>query len=102
MVTETLDCTLLDMVVLDELVAVKFIWKTYNNSIYDLQGRYVCCDNQGCDGFNADNLTPHCKNYGHVPFNFGLLAPTIGDQGKSQVDLVRNQFFELAICCDWP
>ncbi|GAQ79077.1 hypothetical protein KFL_000240070 [Klebsormidium nitens] len=60
----------------------------FNN---DPQGRYVCCDNQGCDGFNADNLTPHCKNNGYVPPNNGLSGPTppstppstppTGDQG---------------------
>ncbi|GAQ82248.1 hypothetical protein KFL_001050120 [Klebsormidium nitens] len=55
--------------------------RCYFNS--DPQGRYVCCDNQGCNGFNADNLTPRCKNYGHVPFNFGLPVPTIGDQATS-------------------
>ncbi|GAQ90245.1 hypothetical protein KFL_006180020 [Klebsormidium nitens] len=40
----------------------------------DPQGRYVCCDGQGCDGFNADNLTPHCKIYGYVPPNYGAGA----------------------------
>jgi hypothetical protein len=56
----------------------------FNN---DPRGRYVCCDAQGCDGFNADNLTPHCKNFGYVPPNFGELTggppqpPTGGDQG---------------------
>ncbi|GAQ80797.1 hypothetical protein KFL_000620310 [Klebsormidium nitens] len=44
----------------------------FNN---DPLGRYVCCDNQGCDGFNADNLTPHCKNFGYVPDNFGRTSP---------------------------
>eukprot|EP00243_Klebsormidium_subtile_P005015 TRINITY_DN1956_c0_g1_i2.p1 TRINITY_DN1956_c0_g1~~TRINITY_DN1956_c0_g1_i2.p1 ORF type:complete len:383 (+),score=19.69 TRINITY_DN1956_c0_g1_i2:236-1384(+) len=55
----------------------------FNN---DPLGRYVCCDNQGCDGFNADNLTPHCKNFGYVPDNFGRTSPpgpgpTGGPQG---------------------
>ncbi|GAQ89221.1 hypothetical protein KFL_004990060 [Klebsormidium nitens] len=45
----------------------------FNN---DPQGRYVCCDGQGCDGFNPDNLTPHCKNFGFVPPNFGAGGST--------------------------
>jgi hypothetical protein len=36
-------------------------------------GRYVCCDTQGCAGFNADQ-TPHCANYGYVPPNYGATA----------------------------
>jgi hypothetical protein len=37
----------------------------YNN---DPQGRYVCCDKEGCDGFNQPgNLFPHCKANGYVP-----------------------------------
>eukprot|EP00243_Klebsormidium_subtile_P004577 TRINITY_DN1866_c0_g1_i5.p1 TRINITY_DN1866_c0_g1~~TRINITY_DN1866_c0_g1_i5.p1 ORF type:complete len:392 (-),score=26.25 TRINITY_DN1866_c0_g1_i5:363-1538(-) len=51
-----------------------FPTRCYFNS--DPQGRYVCCDGQGCDGFNADNLTPHCKNNGYVPPNNGLAGPT--------------------------
>lgn len=37
----------------------------YNN---DPQGRYVCCDKDGCDGFNPPgNFFPHCKTNGYVP-----------------------------------
>jgi hypothetical protein len=50
----------------------------FNN---DPQGRYVCCDGQGCDGFNSDNLTPHCKNYGYVPPNFGAGGSTTPPSG---------------------
>lgn len=45
----------------------------FNN---DPQGRYVCCDNQGCDGFNPPgNFFPHCKNAGFVPAGYGVGAP---------------------------
>lgn len=66
-----------------------------------VQGRYVCCDAQGCDGFNADNLTPHCKNFGYVPPNFGELTggppqpPTGGDQGKMFANPVTTPFFGI-------
>ncbi|GAQ84199.1 hypothetical protein KFL_001800070 [Klebsormidium nitens] len=67
--------------------AGSFPTRCYFNN--DPQGRYVCCDNQGCDGFNADNLTPHCKNSGYVPPNNGVSGPApptpptapTGDQG---------------------
>ncbi|GAQ78935.1 hypothetical protein KFL_000210210 [Klebsormidium nitens] len=37
----------------------------YNN---DPQGRYVCCDNEGCAGFNPpQNFVPRCANNGFVP-----------------------------------
>lgn len=29
--------------------------------------RYVCCSPDGCDGFEADNLPPHCKTAGVSP-----------------------------------
>lgn len=39
----------------------------YNN---DPQGRYVCCDSDGCDGFNPPgNFFPRCKSNGYVPPN---------------------------------
>lgn len=62
-----------------------------------VQGRYVCCDNQGCNGFTADNLTPHCKNNGYVPPNFGVTGPVTppptgspGNQGKLQLSLAYS------------
>ncbi|GAQ81170.1 hypothetical protein KFL_000730070 [Klebsormidium nitens] len=54
--------------------ASDFPTRCYFNN--DPQGRYVCCDGQGCDGFNADNLTPRCKNNGYVPPNNGLAGPS--------------------------
>eukprot|EP00243_Klebsormidium_subtile_P001020 TRINITY_DN116_c0_g1_i1.p1 TRINITY_DN116_c0_g1~~TRINITY_DN116_c0_g1_i1.p1 ORF type:complete len:251 (-),score=19.20 TRINITY_DN116_c0_g1_i1:581-1333(-) len=50
--------------------ATAFPTRCYFNS--DPQGRYVCCDQQGCNGFNSDNLTPHCANNGYVPPGFGV------------------------------
>ncbi|GAQ77602.1 hypothetical protein KFL_000010510 [Klebsormidium nitens] len=42
----------------------------FNN---DPMGRYVCCDDAGCDGFSAyENLVPRCKVNGYAPKNFGL------------------------------
>ncbi|GAQ89934.1 hypothetical protein KFL_005790050 [Klebsormidium nitens] len=81
----------------------------------DPQGRYVCCDGQGCDGFNADNLTPHCKNYGYVPPNFGVGAsppspePPSGSQGVCGTGAAasfplrcwyNNDPLGRYICCD--
>lgn len=71
--------------------AEPFPTRCYFNN--DPQGRYVCCDNQGCDGFNADNLTPHCNNFGYVPNMTGSMsppapaAPTSGPQGKFETGL---------------
>lgn len=49
--------------------------RCYFNS--DPQGRYVCCDNQGCNGFNPPgNFFPNCKNAGFVPAGFGVGAPS--------------------------
>eukprot|EP00243_Klebsormidium_subtile_P000063 TRINITY_DN1009_c0_g2_i1.p1 TRINITY_DN1009_c0_g2~~TRINITY_DN1009_c0_g2_i1.p1 ORF type:complete len:225 (-),score=48.37 TRINITY_DN1009_c0_g2_i1:618-1292(-) len=53
--------------------ATDFPIQCYFNS--DPLHRYVCCDAAGCDGFNADKLTPHCKNNGYVPPGFGLTPP---------------------------
>lgn len=50
--------------------AVDFPTQCYFNS--DPAGRYVCCDSQGCDGFNPDGVIPHCKNFGYVPPSFGV------------------------------
>ncbi|GAQ80796.1 hypothetical protein KFL_000620300 [Klebsormidium nitens] len=63
--------------------AADFPQRCWFNS--DPEGRYVCCDAQGCEGFNADNLTPQCKNFGYVPPNFGKIGgpppPPTTDQG---------------------
>jgi hypothetical protein len=53
--------------------ATDFPNRCYFNN--DPQGRYVCCDNAGCNGFNADNLTPDCANNGYVPPGFGVSGP---------------------------
>ncbi|GAQ79939.1 hypothetical protein KFL_000420110 [Klebsormidium nitens] len=51
-----------------------FPTRCYFNS--DPQGRYVCCDAAGCDGFNPpDNLFPHCKANGYVPPGYGVGSP---------------------------
>ncbi|GAQ85452.1 hypothetical protein KFL_002360050 [Klebsormidium nitens] len=70
--------------------AAAFPTRCYFNS--DPQGRYVCCDQLGCDGFNPpDNLFPHCANKGYVPPGYGVSGGTpvpnpgpptaTGDQG---------------------
>ncbi|GAQ79076.1 hypothetical protein KFL_000240060 [Klebsormidium nitens] len=89
--------------------ASDFPTRCYFNN--DPLGRYVCCDGQGCDGFNADNLTPHCRNNGYVPPNNGLSGPTppSGSQGVcgtgSATDFPVRCWFNSDpqgryVCCD--
>ena len=69
----------------------------FNN---DPQGRYVCCDAQGCDGFNADNLTPHCTNFGYVPPNDGISGGPSPpnpppDDGQGKLWLPQLKYWQL-------
>ncbi|GAQ91636.1 hypothetical protein KFL_008230020 [Klebsormidium nitens] len=80
--------------------AVDFPTQCYFNN--DPQGRYVCCDVMGCDGFEGDQLTPHCKNFGFVPPNFGVEETPCGDRCDVYSQLPNrccNAEGTLGICC---